>query len=245
MSAFSTLLLLLLIGTWGAIFWVYRRLSRDLDELARERVDAAEAQANVTQVATQLQQAADELGEALAVRTERLEQLLRAADERLARLAQLPAAPAPQLAPASVRREEHVPSPVTVQPAAAATVPGTTMESALSRSAPSSVPNGTAHGMLGNAAVRPTNAAALAPRAAAGSEAAGAKTLGSYDEVRRLAAEGLDAVTIAQRTNRGREEVRLLLQLGAAARVKDGMHGAEAASPADAMLRRQRSKKTP
>lgn len=34
----------------------------------------------------------------------------------------------------------------------------------------------------------------------------------SVEEIRRLAAEGLDPATIAERTHRGREEVRLLLQ---------------------------------
>ena len=44
----------------------------------------------------------------------------------------------------------------------------------------------------------------------------------AFEEVRRLAAAGLSAAEIAQRTHRGREEVRLLLQLARAAEPNEG-----------------------
>ena len=44
----------------------------------------------------------------------------------------------------------------------------------------------------------------------------------AFQEVRRLAASGLSAAEIAQRTHRGREEVRLLLQLARAAEPNEG-----------------------
>jgi hypothetical protein len=56
-------------------------------------------------------------------------------------------------------------------------------------------------------------AAGPAPRPAQGASGADAPAAG-YDEVWRLAAEGFAPAEIAQRTHRGREEVRLLLQVG-------------------------------
>ena len=62
--------------------------------------------------------------------------------------------------------------------------------------------------------VTPTEAA-LGPSAVArgtNGKAAG-PALNPIDEIRRLAAQGLRPWEIAQRTHRGREEVRLLLEL--------------------------------
>src|SRR5581483_7581061 len=85
------LLLVLLLVTWGVMLWGYQRLSRDLDDLARERVEQRELQAHLAHVIRQLQQTADGLGGALAARAGKLETLLRTADQRVAELAALKA----------------------------------------------------------------------------------------------------------------------------------------------------------
>jgi hypothetical protein len=169
MTTIEMALLLLLAATWAALLWVYRRLTGEIDDLARERVEHTELQSNIAQMVAQLQQAADELGEALAARTGKLQELLAQADRRIAEYATreaLAAAERSWLAPGNASRFPAQPVQET-------------------------------HGADGTVLERGSSAAAA-----------------GYSEVRRLAEQGLDPVTIAQRTNRGREEVRLLLQLG-------------------------------
>jgi hypothetical protein len=55
-----------------------------------------------------------------------------------------------------------------------------------------------------------------------GANDADAPAPASYDDVWRLAAEGLAPAEIARRTHRGREEVRLLLQVGQLGQSKEG-----------------------
>lgn len=187
------LLLVLLLATWGVMLWGYQRLSRDLDDLARERVEQRELQANLAHVIRQLQQTADGLGDALAARAGKLETLLRTADQRVAELAALKAFQE-QLAHLSGER-----GPVGGRGAAGHHQP----EAGMAATPPSADAGGAAlagvrRAMGGMEAARP-------PAADAGGT--------SRDDVLRLAAAGLEPAEIARLTHRGREEVRLLLQL--------------------------------
>jgi hypothetical protein len=179
----ETVLLLLLLGTWGGIFWVYRRLSHDLDDVARDRVEQSEMQGNLTRMVGQLQQAADELAQAMSARTGKLQDLFDQADHRIAQLNDLTA-----------RLQEF-----------------------------GQMADALAHGYGNNGAgVRyadaAADAAALPEQASRPAESGDS----AFEEVRRLADQGLSAAEIAQRTHRGREEVRLLLQLAQAAQPNEG-----------------------
>jgi hypothetical protein len=179
----ETILLLLLLGTWGGVFWVYRRLRRDLDDVARDRAQHSEMQANLAQMVGQLQEAADELAQAMSARTGRLQDLLDKADRRIADIGDLVQRLQEFGQMADALRHEYGNNGAGVRAAHAA---------AASAAQPEQAPQPVEH---------PDSA---------------------FEEVRRLAAEGLSAAEIAQRTHRGREEVRLLLQLARAAEPNEG-----------------------
>ncbi len=179
----ETVLLLLLLGTWGGIFWVYRRLSQDLDDVARDRVEQSEMQGNLTRMVGQLQEAADELAQAMTARTGRLQDLLDRADQRITQLDDLTA-----------RLQEFG-----------------QMADALT------------HGYGNNGGgVRQADAVAAPAAPPAQTPRPAESGYSAFEEVRRLAAEGLTPAEIAQRTHRGREEIRLLLQLAQAAEPNEG-----------------------
>jgi hypothetical protein len=181
----ESVLLLLLLGTWATMYWLYRRLTREIDDLARERVQQTEVQGALARMATQLQEAADELAQAMSARSGRLQELLGQADRRIAAVD----------AALTRLREAEFSHLTDVQPVADA--------------------NNGANVRLANAvSSRPERTPETAASAGMGPAAAG---LSGYEEVRRLAAQGLDEAEIAQRTHRGREEVRLLLRLTQAA----------------------------
>jgi hypothetical protein len=187
------LLLVLLLATWGALLWGYQRLSRDLDDLARERAEQRELQANLAHVIRQLQQTADGLGGALATRAGKLETLLRTADQRVAELTALKALEEQLVHLAGERR-----------PVGRRAAPGQELAGRVGRD-----PVGAG---LPAGASSPDGGAPLAGFHAAvplSPEAGGV----SRDDILRLAAAGLGPAEIARLTHRGREEIRLLLQL--------------------------------
>ncbi len=225
-------LLVLALGlTWVVGWRGHRRLSTEIDELARDRVEHTELQGSVGRTLGQLQMAADELAEALATRTGRLHELLSQADTQASTLGE-----AISVAQSMAQR---VASDVAALRAQVGSVQG------LIDSSPSPLVVGNGHkNGSGNGAshgrraywttVAPRQDAAY-PVAVADEHAydAGAIDLpaqptelvsepegapASPAVVKRLAREGLDLATIARRTNRGREEVRLLLQFGAGGR---------------------------
>lgn len=193
MSISTLVLAVLLVATWSGIFWIYRKLSHDIDELARERVEQVEMQSNIARMVAQLQLAADELGEALAARTGRLQELLGDADQRTADAARMVA----QLTQLLMAHEQAQQAALQAQQALQA------QHSANAETLPASA--------------REVSDARVAPDEATRDRTEPVRTVGSYDEVRRLAAQGWDISTIAQLTGRGREEVRLFLQFAQAA----------------------------
>jgi hypothetical protein len=68
-------------------------------------------------------------------------------------------------------------------------------------------------------------ASPVAPSYSAVGDAEVAPAPASADEVRRLARDGVDLATIARRTNRGREEVRLLLRFAGSTSGSEGRRG--------------------
>ena len=209
----ETVLLLLLLGTWGGMFWMYRRFTREIDDLARERVEQTETQASLARMVAQLQEAADELAQAMSARTGRLRALLEQADRRAADLAE--ALTRVQHAQVQARfetqrhdaqRHERAISGAALAPRA---VPPTGPAPA-----PASAPG--ANGLAKTSAL---GKASPEVGQVADADTHGNAHNGSDDEVRRLAALGLSQAEIAQRTHRGREEVRLLLQLLPQARI--------------------------
>lgn len=195
MSSLELLLLVLLLVSWGASIWGYRRLRDSVEELARERVEQVELQTNIARIVGELQLAADELGEALASRTSQLHRLLGEADGRISDAGEmldalrqgLETAPSPRNGSHTVVHLAPVEMPVPVAAVAPAASPA--------QAAPVTAP-----------ATPPAAAPVMTPVAAP-------VPVSAYDVARRLAAEGLDAGEIAQRMQRGREEVRLLLQM--------------------------------
>jgi hypothetical protein len=181
----ETVLLLFLLGTWVAMYWLYRHLTREIDDLARERVQQTEVQGALAHMATQLQEAADELAQAMSTRSGRLQELLGQADRRIAAVD----------AALARLREAEVSQLTDVQP-------------------PAGRNNGASVRLADAVSSRPERTPQTAASSSTGPAAAG---LSGYEEVRRLAAQGLDEAEIAQRTHRGREEVRLLLRLTQAA----------------------------
>ncbi len=222
-------LLVVALGlTWIVGWRSHRRLSTEIDELARDRVEHTELQGSVGRALGQLQMAADELAEALATRTGRLHELLTQADTQASTLGEA-------IAVAQLMAQQ-VASDVAALRAQVGSVQGWIDASP----SPVVVGNGHKNG-AGNGASHDRRAdwTTVAPREVS-THPVTVADLGTYDtgaidmpaqvadvmseedgapfspaEVRRLAREGLDLATIARRTNRGREEVRLLLQFGA------------------------------
>lgn len=79
-------LLVVALGLTWIVGWGHRRLSTEIDELARDRVEHTELQVSVGRTLGQLQMAADELADALATRTGRLHELLTQADTQASTL---------------------------------------------------------------------------------------------------------------------------------------------------------------
>lgn len=225
-------LLVVALGlTWFVGWNVRRLLSNEIDELARDRVEHTELQGSVGRTLGQLQMAADELAEALATRTGRLHELLSQADAQASTLGEAIAV--------AQSMAQRVASDVASLRAQVGSVQGWIDASP----SPVAVGNGHKNG-AGNGASHDRRAdwTTVAPRQDAAYPVAvvtvaeaDAYDSGAIDqpaqvsdlvsgsdgapaspaEVRRLAREGLDLATIARRTNRGREEVRLLLEFGA------------------------------
>lgn len=222
-------LLVVALGlTWIVGWRGHRRLSTEIDELARDRVEHTELQGSVGRTLGQLQMAADELADALATRTGRLHELLTQADTQASTLGEAIAV--------AQSMAQRVASDVAALRAQVGSVQGWIDASP----SPVVVGNGHKNG-AGNGASHDRRAdwTTVAPRQDStypvavaeadaydtgaidmpaqvqdlANEADGAPA--SPAEVMRLAREGLDLATIARRTNRGREEVRLLLQFGA------------------------------
>jgi sensor c-di-GMP phosphodiesterase-like protein len=184
----ETILLILLLGTWTGIYWGYQRLKREMDGLARDRGQQAETQRALTRLATELQEAADELAQATSARSARLRELLGQADRRIGEVE-----------------------------AALARLPSAEGSAQFGQMADAQTRAGTNNGGSARVAASALPAVAASKGEVVGRGAAGAVGLSGYEEVRWLAAQGLGEAEIAQRTQRGREEVRLLLQLTRAA----------------------------
>lgn len=217
--------------TWVVGWRGHRRLSTEIDELVRDRVEHTELQGSVGRTLGQLQMAADELAEALATRTGRLHELLTQADTQASTLGEAIAV--------AQSMAQRVASDVAALRAQVGSVQGW-IDASLS---PVVVGSGHKNGAgNGSSHDRRADWTTVAPRQGSAypvtvvmvaddhaydagaidqpaqvadlvSEPEGAPA--SPAEVKRLAREGLDLATIARRTNRGREEVRLLLQFGA------------------------------
>ena len=194
----EVLLLVLLMGTWGAMAWLYRH-GRAIGAAPASTPEAqtrpALAMEGVVGLIDELEAVTNELGQALEARAARLRALLDEADRRMAEGPSPPGAgAAPHPPPASLHR------------AAGPRLP---------RSASEREDEGQEERYLPSAAVNELRGAWLpgSPVAggAAGRDAGRADEAG--EEVVRLAAEGLDIGTIARQTGRGREEVRLRLKV--------------------------------
>jgi hypothetical protein len=226
------LILVLFLATWGGMLWIFRRLADDFrtatvrssQQTAAQTTQAAETvpspaepptqlpgAENLAQLAAELQQTADALEGALARRTERLNELMAEADRRIATLA---------LATAGTTGTTGTGVGGTVVPDSEH---GPTRRSAPTEDTPLPLPvvaNSVGPDVGADLRVGPLSelpqAAVLAEPSFAsptpGLRPALAGERAPIDEVRRLAAQGHDPDTIARLTNRGREEVRLLVQ---------------------------------
>jgi hypothetical protein len=228
MTAAELLLLALLVATWVVMLWKYRHLADAIRQVSEYRngdrdlsteVGRLES-SEVSRLALQLQHAGEELVQALAIRSVKIEKALVQADHRLAALAEVQASLAklPQFN-GSVKGHATDHGSAGTHPASSWSsldvaqdqpVPDTAMDVTLSREAatrrqPAS-PGSPA------TSESPTPAESLAATASP-AFAIPVTDQAANDEIHRLAAEGLDVAAIAQRTNRGREEVRILLQL--------------------------------
>jgi hypothetical protein len=230
------LLVVGLVATWVFGARMIRRMASELDEFARDRVEHDELQTSVGRTLGQLQLAADNLADALATRTERLHELLAQADAQSAMLGEA-------IAVAATLAERLGAEGAAIRQISAA---AQVLEPVYARSAVTVDPAGSSVPYLNGSATAATNGGAPVrddsswpapivpepvsldgPRSAVsayrdevGAEVAAAPA--SADEVRRLARDGMDLATIARRTNRGREEVRLLLRFAGAPGGADG-----------------------
>ena len=234
------LLFIGLVATWVFGARMIRRTASELDEFARDRVEHDELQTSVGRTLGQLQLAADNLADALATRTERLHELLAQADAQSAMLGEAIAVAATLAerlgaegaATRQISAAAHAPVPVVHARSTSAVAPVETV-------APYT--NGHSGGVAtGGAPVpdqrswpapvvpEPITHEGLAAGASAFREEVEAEVVAapaSADEVRRLARDGMDLATIARRTNRGREEVRLLLRFAGAPGSAEGRRG--------------------
>ncbi len=232
--SFQDVVILLLaagiVGTWVVGARLLRRVTRELDEVARDRVEPDDVQASVGRTLGQLQVAADNLADALATRTERLNELLDLVDARAVTLGEAMSA--------AVVVEERLATEIlaldrlgarpggpvtggvletapTLGPSPAAAGEGSTTTPPHGNGVPNGVPNGTtalavpAGGTLAIGGASPGGPLVRVPVTPV-VEPHGASV--GADEVRRLARDGISPTEIARRTNRGREEVRLLLR---------------------------------
>ena len=228
-----------LVATWVLGARMIRRTATELDEYARDRVEHDELQTSVGRTLGQLQVAADNLADALATQTERLHELLAQADAQSAMLGEA-------IAVAAALTERLRADAVSLQQAiASARAPERNDlrhdDAGASFGVRVGYVNGSANGAGGGGlpiredasraiAVSPGPAAPEAPAAVVPLDQAGADVdmvaaPASADEVRRLARDGMDLATIARRTNRGREEVRLLLRFAGSPGGTDGRRG--------------------
>lgn len=211
MSAQDILIGLLVVAlglTWVIGARVMRRLTTDIDELARERVDHSETPSSVGRTLGQLQVAADNLAEALATRTERLYEVMAQADTQAATIGE-----AITVAHALAQRLSNEVTALRVQISndvvASSTVPDQLMTQNGHRNGAETY--GAGSGWTVVPPIQVTDGRTVNPSATGASNGL-ASVPSSVDEVRRLALDGVDLATIARRTNRGREEVRLLLR---------------------------------
>lgn len=232
----TTLLGLGLVATWVFGARMIRRTATELDEFARDRVEHDELQTSVGRTLGQLQLAADNLADALATRTERLHELLAQADAQSAMLGEA-------IAVAATLADRLGSEAAGLrQIAAAGQMPdpafhreGATVASvAVAGGYANGSTNGSGRGAstLGDDTARATptisapvvneGPASVVPAYRGDGEADVVAAPASADEVRRLARDGMDLATIARRTNRGREEVRLLLRFAGTPGSTDG-----------------------
>mgnify|MGYP006277811781 CR=1 FL=1 len=216
-----------LVATWVLGARMIRRMATELDEFARDRVEHDELQTSVGRTLGQLQLAADNLADALATRTERLHELLAQADAQSATLGEA-------IAVAATLTERLAVEGAALRQVAAS---GRAVEAMSSGTAESVVRTGDVAGAYANGSTNGVSYASnpmrdesrWSPSTDAGVvrydqpvvnapvrrddvEAEAVTAPASADEVRRLARDGMDLASIARRTNRGREEVRLLLR---------------------------------
>ena len=228
-----------LVVTWVLGAKMIRRTAMELDEFARDRVEHDELQTSIGRTLGQLQLAADNLADALATRTERLHALLAQADAQSAMLGEA-------LAVAAALTERLRSDAASLQQAnvsARAPERSDLRHDAAVASFGTGVGyvNGSANGAGGDGlplrddasratAAGPGAAAPEAPTAVVPHDRAEANVdivaaPASADEIRRLARDGMDLATIARRTNRGREEIRLLLRFAGSPGGTDGRRG--------------------
>jgi hypothetical protein len=223
------LVLVLFLATWGGIVLLFRRLADDfkkvsvgqsvrtveqpdeVSEAEQARRDAEAASADELRLlAGEFERTASEMTEALTRRADRLKELMEQADNTVARLtaatqfasrpvphAAVPAAPMTPgaLAPAAPQVEMAAPAsiPASVSPPVTLVTPGASGAAAQSPVAtPASEP----------VYARPAEPQVVLPPG----------QRGAASDIVRLAGQGYDPDTIARMTNRGREEVRLVLQ---------------------------------
>ena len=228
-----------LVATWVFGARMIRRTASELDEFARDRVEHDELQTSVGRTLGQLQLAADNLADALATRTERLHELLAQADAQSAMLGEAIAVAATLAerlgaegaAMRQISAASHAPDPVYTR--SAATVDPAESVASYMNGSTAGVANGTVpvrDDRAWSASVAPEpveteGPAAVVPAYREVVEPEVVAAPASADEVRRLARDGMDLATIARRTNRGREEVRLLLRFAGAPGSADGRRG--------------------
>ena len=228
-----------LVATWVLGARMIRRMAAELDEFARDRVEHDELQTSVGRTLGQLQLAADNLADALATRTERLHQLLAQADAQAAMLGEAIAVAATLgerlgAEAASIRQfaeASRAPEPMYVR--SAVTSPPTDTVAPYTNGSGIPAVNGNAPihddgawtGSATAGLVVQQGPASVAPTYRDEVEAEVVAAPASADEVRRLARDGMDLAAIARRTNRGREEVRLLLRFAGSPGSADGRRG--------------------
>ena len=207
------LVIVLFIATWGGIALIFRRLADDLRRnTVRQSAEpgtssAADASEDMVRFTAELQQTVEELGDALSRRADRLKDLIAEADRRIESLAPAPLGSASPEAPI-VDAAEYAARLAGTAGVFARPQPAAAEEIVAPASAPMdeapSVPSASSPEVLlpePAPAPVPSSAPTLSP----------VEGRASAEEVRRLAAQGMDADTIARLTNRGREEVRLLI----------------------------------
>lgn len=188
------LVLALFLGTWLAGLWAWHRFADDVKQAGTATAANADGErAAVTRLAADIERVADEIDHVLAVRTERLQALIDDADRRIAEL--------DERVRSTDGTAESYDGPAPVTPVAPVALAAPALP------APPVAPVAPVASVASVAPASPAPPARPAPPAEA---VAGRR--GSVEDVWRLTSEGHDTDTIARLTNRGREEVRLLLQ---------------------------------